>query len=64
MTVLEKGETNSDSTKLEDYGREEKWSKRIDTALYLICIAIYVGIFYIFILPRIGNKTNVNEMIN
>ena len=32
--------------------------------MYLISIAIYVGIFDIFIIPRIGNKTNVNEMIN
>ena len=33
-------------------------------SLYQISIAICVGIFYICILPGIGNKTNANEMIN
>ena len=35
LVIYLKGETNSESTKPEDYGKEEKWSKRIDTALYL-----------------------------
>ena len=64
MKKWKKWDTNPNSTEPEDYEKEEKWSKRIDTKLYLISIVICVGIFYICIIVGIVNETDENEMSN
>ena len=61
---LTKGETNTNFTKPEYSYKEEKWSNIKDTVLYLISIAMCVGIFYIYVLVIIVNETHWNEMSN